>query len=277
MKSRIKKSVIIFSVVAVLSGWIGLLVENLLSKHLEKGSSPGMGLWLLLPMLSGILISIFMKGGWKSLGIKPNFKGNIKWYIISFLIFPIITAIVLAIGSIFGWVHVSKFELSTLAFAFAGTFAGNFIKNIFEELAWRGFLTERLIKLNLSDIKIYSIVTAVWAAWHIPYYLFFLSSDYIQGSRIEALVSIFVVIVCWIVMFTEIYRLTRSIWPCVILHAAQNSLLVISQYISISKGKELFAAYDTGLISLALCICVGIFIRVYRKRQLGSGVMAQSI
>lgn len=138
-------------------------------------------------------------------------------------------------------------------------------------------MTERLIKLNLSDFKIYYIVTAIWAAWHILYYLFFLSSDYIQGSRIEALVSIFVVIVCWIVMFTEIYRLTRSIWPCVIFHAAQNSLFVIGQYISILKGKELFAGYDTGLISLALCICVGIFIRVYRKRYLGSGVMVQSI
>jgi hypothetical protein len=39
------------------------------------------------------------KGSWKDFGFNPNFKGNIKWYLIAALIFPVVTATVLIIGA----------------------------------------------------------------------------------------------------------------------------------------------------------------------------------
>ncbi|MFC2486366.1 MAG: hypothetical protein ACFNUQ_07945, partial [Rothia dentocariosa] len=36
--------------------------------------------------------------------------------------------------------------------------ATQFIKNIFEESVWRAYLTNQLLKLKLSDLKIYLLV-----------------------------------------------------------------------------------------------------------------------
>lgn len=266
MENRVlKKSVIIFSVMVVSSGWIGVLIEKLLSGKLKEGSTPGMGLWLVIPVLSVIILRVFMKNGWKPLGIKPKFKGNIKWYIFSILIFPVITIAVLTVGVVTNWIDISQFNIEKFLYAFYSIFISLFIKNIFEELSWRGFLTERLIKLNINDSKIYIIAGTVWFLWHIPYYLVLLTGTDI--NRIESIIYIFLTVGSWIIMFTELYRLTRSIWPCIILHAMMNALIVINDYITISQGKGFIFSYDTGIISLAICICIGLCMRKCRKSK----------
>jgi len=266
MEKKIKKSIIIFSAISIMCGWVGLLINTVLTKQ-PKGNSLGMLLWLVLPLITAVLIRIFMKDGWKPLGIKPNFKANLKWYLTSFLIFPLITMVVLTIGVSTKWVDISMFPIADFAALFFGTFAANFIKNIFEELAWRGFLTERLIKLKCSDGKIYIIVGSVWLLWHVPYYLFFLSDNKINESWLKLIVLAFLTLGSWIIMFSELYRLTRSIWPCVILHSSINSLAIIYSYISIKGGMGIIISYDTGIISLLMCICVGLFMRNYRIRK----------
>jgi membrane protease YdiL (CAAX protease family) len=272
MERSNKKSVIIFSIIAILCGWLGVLVDSVLPKQRE-GSTLGMLIWLVLPLLSAVLIRTFIKNSWKPLGVKPKFKTNWKWYIISFVLFPIITLATRVFGYVTGWTDFSKFNLMESSEVFFGVMAYNLFKNIFEELAWRGFLTERLITLKMSDWKIYSIVAVVWGTWHIPYYLFFLN---IGGSRIQSILTNYMLLFCWIILFTEIYRLTRSIWPCVILHAVVNSLVVINDYISIQEGKIIFISYDTGIISLAICVCLGLVLRSFRiqrdtmLQQLGS-------
>ncbi|MCB2360863.1 CPBP family intramembrane glutamic endopeptidase [Clostridium estertheticum] len=263
MEKKIKKSIIIFSFISIFCGWLGVLIDMVLTEQ-PKGNSLGMLVWLVSPLITAVLIRIFMKDSLRSLGLNPNFKSNLKWYIISFLIFPLITIFILAIGVITKWVDISMFNFTDFTVTFLGTFVMYFIKNIFEELAWRGFLTERLIKLKCSDRKIYSIVAGVWLLWHVPYYLFFLSGNNINGSGIKLLFWPAITLGCWIVMFSELYRITRSIWPCVILHAVINSLVVINDYISIKVGKGILVSYDTGIISLVICICIGIFIRNYR-------------
>jgi len=263
MDKKVKKSVIVFSIISALSGWIGVLVNSILTKQ-PKGESLGMLIWLVLPLLTAVFIRIFKNGRVKALGLKPNFKGNLKWYLTSFLIFPAITIIVLSIGSVTNCVDLSKFHLADFAVAFLGMFVFNFIKNIFEELAWRGFLTERLINLKCIDLVMYMIVVIVWSLWHVPYYLFLLSVNPSDGSRVQLLFSGILVLVCWIIMFTELYRITRSIWPCVILHAVNNSLMVIYNYISIKGSTTVFLDYNAGIISIVICILIGIFMRKYR-------------
>lgn len=266
MDRKIKKSIILFSLISISCGWLGALLNTILTKQPE-GYSLGMLLWLVLPLLTAVLIRVFMKDNSNSLGFKPNFKGNLKWYLVSFLIFPSITLFVVTIGYISNWTDFSKFHFTEFAAAFLGMFVANFIKNIFEEFSWRGFLTERLIMLKCSDEKIYSIVAIVWSLWHVPYYLFFLSADSIGESRITALFGIIVTIVCWIIMFTELYRLTRSSWTCVILHTVINSIPIIYNYVSIKGGKDIFINNETGIISLAICIFIGIIMRSYMIKK----------
>ncbi|MDQ0089466.1 membrane protease YdiL (CAAX protease family) [Paenibacillus anaericanus] len=272
MDKKTIQNIVIFVLVVIFSGWIGVLVDSVLTDQ-PKGDTLGMGIWLVLPMLTAFAIIIFSKGSWKDVGFKLNLKGNMKWYLTSVLIFPVVTAIILVIGATTKWIDLSALNLKVFVGVFLGTLIINFIKNIFEETVWRGFLTSQLIKLNLKDWKLYLIVGSVWGIWHVPYYLFFLS-----GTDMQAVLpvnrSIFVVVavitmICWSVMYTELYRVTKSIWPCVILHMVEDSLinpLVISGYISIAAGKEIFVSPISGIITTILYLAVGLGIRAYRRQ-----------
>jgi hypothetical protein len=263
----------IFIFVVIISGWIGVLVDSvLLIQH--EGDSPGMGIWLVLPLLTAFIIILISKASRKDLGMKLNFKGNVKWYLASALIFPVVTAIVLLIGAVTNWIDLSAFNLHSFILAFCSTLLINFIIDIFEETAWRGFLTSQLIKLNLSDLKLYLIVGCVWTLWHLPYYLVFLPEADLRAvmpvSRAVYALVAFTTFLSWTVMFTELFRVTKSVWPCVVLHTVEDSLinlLVISGYISIAAGKEILISPINGIITSILYVAVGLGIRAYRRRR----------
>ncbi|MGQ0513724.1 ketopantoate reductase C-terminal domain-containing protein, partial [Bacillus sp. D-CC] len=118
-----------------------------------------------------------------------------------------------------------------------------FIKNIFEEFSWRGYLTPKLIELKLNDWFIYIISGLVWALWHAAYYLVFLPNEYFESiSRLHMLLSGCILMVSWSIMYVEIYRLTKSVWPCVIMHAIEDAvptvLVTITGIITLTKGSD---------------------------------------
>lgn len=144
----------IFTFIVIISGWIGVAIDLVLISQPE-GDSLGIGIWLVLPLLTAFIIILFSKESRRDLGFKLNFKGNIKWYLASVLIFP------------------------------------------------------------------------------------------------------------------EFFRVTKSVWPCVILHTVEDSLinlLVISGYISVTTGREIFISPINGVVTSILYVVVGIGIRAYRRR-----------
>ncbi|KKG12273.1 type II CAAX prenyl endopeptidase Rce1 family protein [Methanosarcina sp. 2.H.A.1B.4] len=272
MDTKVIRNVVVFIVVVVLSGWIGILVDSVLPEQPE-GDSLGLGIWLVLPMLTAIAITIFSKGNWNDFGFKPNFKGNIKWYLIAVLIFPVVTAIVLIIGATTKWIDLSAFDLRPFILLFSSTLSFTFIKNIFDGAPFYGYLTSQLVKLNLNDWKIYLIVGSLWGIWHAPYCLVFLPETDIQAvlpvSRAIFFIVLIITIICWTVMYVELFRVTKSIWPCVVLHTVEDSLvnpLVISGYISIVAGKEILISPIIGIITSILYLFVGLGIRTYRRQ-----------
>jgi uncharacterized membrane protein len=205
-----------------------------------------MGIWLTLPLITTLLLRIFAGDGWKDIGLKLNLKGNIKWYITSIIIFPLVTALILIIGKIFGWINFTNFRTEAYSAGFFGTLIVNFVKNFFEESVWRGYLTAKLLKTKIKDIWLYIIVGGVWGTWHLPYYLFFLPHstmyEILPVERFAFAIISIVTMIFWSVMFVELYRLTESIWPVVLLHTVQNSLmnhLVIDGHIIIVSGKKI--------------------------------------
>ena len=91
-----------------------------------------------------------------------------------------------------------------------------FIKNIFEESVWRAYLTK------LSDLKLYLLVGFIWWIWHLPYIMKFLSDREIQNTLPVGRFTFFLIgmitVASWTVMYTEIFRITKSAWPLVIMH-----------------------------------------------------------
>ena len=267
---RTIRNIILFTIVVILSGWIGILIDQIIPEQPE-GDSLGMGIWLVLPFLAVIALRTFAGDGWKDAALNPRMKSNAKWYVVAFLIFPVVTAIVLLIGRIFGWIDLSGFALTDFISVFFGLLLFEFIKNIFEESVWRGYLTTKLIKLNLSDFTLYLVVGLIWSVWHLPYYLEFLPEEVITSvlpvSRFTFfLVGVFIMIV-WTVMFVEIFRLTNSIWPAVLLHAVEDAVinpLIIDGHISIASGMEIFISPICGIIPTALYLMIGLWLRRQR-------------
>ena len=266
------RNIIIFIFVSLSCGWLGLFIDKIIGPQ-PSGESLGMGIWLILPLITTLLLRTFAGDGWKDIGLKLNLKGNVKWYIISIMISPLVIAMILIIGKISGWINFSNFRTEAYLAVFFGTLIVNLIKNFFEESVWRGYLTTKLLKTKIKDIWLYLIVGGVWGLWHLPYYLFFFPHSAMYeilpvGRSVFAIISIFS-IVFWSIMFVEIYRLTESIWPAVLLHVVGNSLinhLVTDGHIIIAWGKEIWISPVIGIITSLLYVCVGLILRHYRIR-----------
>ncbi|MDM5229918.1 CPBP family intramembrane glutamic endopeptidase [Lysinibacillus pakistanensis] len=277
-----RRNIMIFIVVVLLCGWFGVLVDKLIPEQ-PQGDTLGMGIWLISPLLATILLRSFAGDGWRDIGLLPNFKGNLKWYVIALFIYPAVTTLVLLISYVFNWMDFSAFNLSTVLSVFLSGLLIQFVKNFFEESVWRGYLTSKLSNLKLNDFWLYLIVGGVWGAWHIPYFLVFLSeSDIISVLPVNrwlfTIIGI-VTMICWTVMYTEIYLMTRSIWPLVLMHMTEDALvnpLILDGYIKLAQGKEFLVSPSAGILTTCLYLVVGWLLRVKRKKM-RSGYGAQSV
>ncbi|PGM52006.1 CPBP family intramembrane metalloprotease [Bacillus cereus] len=273
---HLKLHLIIFVLIVLASGWIGVFLDSLLTDQPE-GNTLGMGLWLTLPFLVGILLRVIGRD-WKDFRIKPSLKVNFKWYFVSLLIYPFVTIITISLALFFGVVNISNFEMSSLFSIIFMSTLGNFIKNIFEEFSWRGYLTPKLIELKLNDWLIYIVSGLIWALWHAAYYLVFLPNEYFESiSRLNMLLSGCILMVSWSIMYVEIYRLTKSVWPCVFMHAIEDAvptvLVTITGIITLTNGSDFWLNPISGVTATVLFLGIGIVlrsIRIKKERQLGT-------
>ncbi|MBE5107443.1 CPBP family intramembrane metalloprotease [Bacillus thuringiensis] len=269
-KNRLRLRLICFIIITLISGWLGVLLDSLL-KDQPKDSSLGMGLWLVLPFLTALLLRITGRD-WKNTGIRLNLRGNIKWYAVGLLIYPLVTIITVLIAKLLGVIQISNFESSFPISVIFVSFLGSFIKNIFEEFSWRGYLTPKLIEIKLNDWLIYLISGIIWALWHAAYYLVFLPEEYFASlSRTGTLLSGCVIMIAWAVMYVEIYRLTNSVWPCVLMHAAEDAvptlLVTIGEAITFTKSGDLWLNPASGVVATVLFLGIGLILRSFRIKK----------
>lgn len=270
------RNLTIYIIVILAIGWIGRGLDVLMGSPASEGL--GILLWIITPLGFSLLLRAFAGDGWKDFGIKPNFKGNISWYVVALLIYPVSTVCILIIGSGFGLITFPNASLSTLGLVFQAFALGIlplFIKNIFEEAAWRGYLAPKVYSLRLNDFVGHLIVGLVWGAWHIPYYLFFLDQAVLQVfTTLNLAVFIplaIVVTISWAIVYGEIRLLTNSIWPAVLMHAVEDALLIkliADHYIQILPGTDWLISPMSGLISVIFFLAIGVGLRQLRKRKM---------
>jgi len=281
--NRVKRNIIIFTIFSTTCGWIGYLVDKLFSQaHYENvgtmaGEEPfGMLIWLVSPLICTILLRTFGGDGWKNSGVSINFKNNKKFYLIGFLIYPTVTLIVILLGLITKGVKFSNVNIGITAYIgiLSAQIVAQFIKNIFEESVWRAYLTNQLLKLKLSDLKLYLLIGFIWWIWHLPYIMIFLSESEIQNTLPVGRLTFFfigtIVVICWTVMYTEIFRATKSMWPLVIMHTMEDAVinpLLLLGIVSVEKNQAFLFSLSVGIIPTILYLIVGLAIRNWRKRQ----------
>jgi hypothetical protein len=272
------RNLVIFIPAVLAIGWLGRGLDILMGNPASE--SLGMLLWLVTPLGTSLLLRAFAEDGWKDFGIRPNLKGNGIWYIIAILAFPVLTALTLIIGNGLGLVTFPDLSITTLGpilQAFAMGLVPQFIKNIFEEGAWRGYLAPKVYSLRLNDFLGHVIVGLVWGAWHIPYFLFFLDRSILQVfTTLNLAVYIplsIVVMISWATVFGEIRLLTNSVWPAVLMHMIEDAFLIqlfTGNHIQIIPGTDWLISPMNGLLMSFIFIAVGVGLRHLRKKKMST-------
>ncbi|MBS4060883.1 MAG: CPBP family intramembrane metalloprotease [Bacteroidetes bacterium] len=272
---RTIRNLVLFTIVVLSIGFIGRGLD------VQMGNPPseslGMLLWLVVPSIFSLLLRAFGGDGWKDFGIKPNFKGNGVYYAISLLVYPVLTLVILLIGSGLGLVTFPSLSMNALGMIVQVFLVGavpEFIKNIFEEAAWRGYLAPKIHSLRLNDFVGHAIVGFIWGAWHIPYYLYFLDLSILEMfTTLNLAVFIplsIVVMISWGMVYGELRLLTNSIWPAVLMHMVEDAFLnqlFIDNHIQIIPGTDWLVSPVNGLIGIVLFAVLGVVLRQIRKRK----------
>ena len=266
------RNVILFSLVAISCGWIGVGVNQLLGEP-SNLESLGSGIFIASPIVCMILLRLLGGDGWKDFPLKPRFKQNTRWYIFAIAVYPVVIGITLFVGKLLGWVDVSKFSVATYLPVFATAFLPIFIKNILEETAFRGYLTVKMEQLTKNEWLIYVVVAFVCQIWHLPYNLIFLDDAYqatfFPYSKVLFVFVSFVVIAVWTIMYTEIFFLSRSLLLVVLMHSMKDALnpLISEGFTVISPDKTLLVSPLFGLIPTLIYLVIGLYLRRIRKSK----------
>ena len=266
------RNVAIFSFIAVICGWIGVGVDKLLGEP-SNLESLGALIFIATPLLCTILLRLFGGDGWKDLPLKLKFKQNTFWYLFAFAIYPVVIGVTLFFGNLMGWVDASKFSIVAYLPIFAAAFWPEFIKNIFEESVWRGYLTVKMEQLTKNEWLIYLVVALVWQIWHLPYYLILLDDAYLAKffpyGEVLFVITGFFVIGVWTIMYTEIFFLSRSLWLVVLMHTMEDSLnpLISEGFVNIPSEYNWLISPSFGIIPLIIYLCVGLYLRKIRKKR----------
>lgn len=266
------RNVILFSLVAISCGWIGVGVNQLLGEP-SNLESLGSGIFIASPIVCMILLRLLGGDGWKDFPLKPRFKQNTHWYIFAIAVYPVVIGITLFVGKLLGWVDVSKFSVAAYLPVFATAFLPVFIKNILEETAFRGYLTVKMEQLTKNEWLIYVVVAFVCQIWHLPYNLIFLDDAYqatfFPYSKVLFVLVSFVVITVWTIMYTEIFFLSRSLLLVVLMHSMKDALnpLISEGFTVISPDKTLLLSPLFGLIPTLIYLAIGLYLRRIRKSK----------
>jgi len=269
-KKRTKRNLIIFILFVLGLAVLGSVIEPFtVSPNAEPGAS-GLGqlLWIISPLGIMLLLRIFGGDGWVDFGLRPNFKGNGFWWLVSVLVFPVVITISMLLGNLLGGLELDGNMLSAFQAAlFTGLIAA-LIKNIFEEFAWRGYLAPKVYSLNLNIWLSHAIVGLVWGVWHLPFVFVFW--PYITTNMLWYFIPLLLIgTFSQSVVYGEIRLATSSVLPALIMHTIGNTIgnsLILSNFIQLSHGKELwFSPGAESLISIILMLAVGYWLHQRRK------------
>lgn len=167
---------------------------------------------------------------------------------------------------------VGEVKLSALLAMMLPAFFSSCIKNIFEEFAWRGCLVPYLEKTGMNDWLVYIFSGLNWGMWHITYYMYFLPEKYFtENSRSMTVVVGIVLMIFWSPLFVELRRLTKSVWPCVILHSMEDAvptmLFVTANVFYIKENYAAMLDPISGIVPTALLFIIGLGLRSCRIKK----------
>ena len=230
---------------------------------------PGFLVWATAPIVSALVMKFLLRDG-VSLGFRPAFRGNGRWYVLSLLAFPVAIAIVLALGLLLGASNLSNFTIPAFVTAMIPPAVIFLIFAFFEEVGWRGYLAPRVYELN-DRLPGHALVGLIWASWHFPY-LRELWTHTSEGL-ITLLPRFILGTIVFAVVYGEIRIRTGSVWPAVLMHWTGNTIantlltgFAGIGFVALLPGKEWLGSFGVeGVLMIALFALLGGVL--YRQRR----------
>jgi len=276
------RNLVIFSVVALGGGFLGWAVDNALQTE-NPMQGPGVLIWLVSPLLANLLLRAFGSDGWQDAGFRLNLRGGLRWYFLALGIPAALAILLLGVGSLAGTTSLDGFSRLGLAAFFpvlVMAFAGSMIKNVFEEFAWRGYLTPRFTALGLNPYLAALFTGLVWAGWHVPYYLHFLDRSMLQQvTSLEPaalIVLALVLLPLQALLYGEIRLQSGSVWPVWLLHTLENAFtaaLFTGGFVTMTAGAAggILTPGTEGVLHALLLGTVGTFLLRRRTSRITEG------
>lgn len=268
-----RRNLIIFTMVTLSAGWLGAALDRVIGTP-DPQQGLGILLWILLPTAIGLLLRAVGGDGWQDAGVNPRLVAGWRWYAVALLLFPLISLLLLGIGPRFGAFTLPSFvDQGVGAFLSLATLAtlGAFGKNIFEEFAWRGYLTPRFAALNLPRLRNHLLTGLIWAGWHLPYWLFFVDVRTFSTLSLPTFIVLaMTTLVITAVTYGEVRLGSRSVWPAVVLHSVANGVtatFLLSGFVQLNGGLGLlFSPGNDGVVHSILFALVGLALYRYSRR-----------
>ena len=273
------RNLIIVALFTVGGGWLGLWLNKITGNTQPPLQSLGALVWLVTPALSGILLRAFGGDGWKDAGFRLNLISGWRWYLVAILVYPLAALLTFGLATLMGAVSTDGFAtqgFDAYLSAVGIIAAGSLMKNIFEEFAWRGYLTPRLEAAKVPALLNHLIVGVLWWAWHIPYYYYFLDrtvlGSYLGNMNISTfLVLALISILLTAILFGELRLLSKSVWPVFILHNLINGLsmpLILNGFIKLNGWSGIILSpTNDGIIASILLGVAGLLLYRYRVQM----------
>lgn len=271
-RSATRRNLIIFTLVTLSAGWIGAALDRAVGTP-DPQQGLGILLWILLPTVTGLVLRAVGGDGWQDAGLNPHLVAGWRWYGVALLLFPLLSLPLLGLGPMLGAFTLPGFaEQGVGAFLSLATVAtlASFGKNIFEEFAWRGYLTPRFTALNGPRLGNHLLTGLIWAGWHVPYWLCFVDVKSFTTLPLPAFIALAVItLVITAITYGEVRLRSRSVWPAVLMHSVANGItatLLLNGFVQLNGGLGiLFSPGNDGLVHSILFALLGVGLYRYRN------------
>jgi len=273
------RNIIIVALFTAGGGWLGIWLNNITGSAQPPMQSLGVLVWLTSPALAGIFLRVFGGDGWKDSGFELNIRSGWMWYIVAILVYPLASLLTFGLALALKAISADGFAAQGLGAYMSVVvimFVGSLMKNIFEEFAWRGYLTPRLDAAKVHPLLNHLIVGILWWSWHLPYYYYFLDraqlNAYLGTNSLGfflflALIEMFPTAI----LFGELRLLSKSVWTVFILHELINALsmpLILNGFIKLNGAMGIiFSPGNDGIITSILLGAAGLMLYQYRMRR----------
>ena len=265
-KKQTIRNIIIFTILVNGLAWLGPVLGG-------DPTTPGLGflVWAAAPIVSALVMKLLLRDK-VSLGFRPAFKGNGRWYALSVLVYPVTIAVVLAMGLLLGASTISNFTIPAFMTAMIPLAVTFFIFAFTEEVGWRGYLAPKVYGVN-DRLLGHVLVGLIWASWHLPY----LRELWAHTS--EGLVTLLPRFILGTIVFAVVYGEIRirtgSVWPAVLMHwmgnTFANTLLTGfagEGFVSLVPGKEWLGSFGVGgVFVIAIFGLLGAVLYLKRRGQ----------